>query len=175
MTQITDNDMIVRRVSVNRTRTPQATLDATGRKQYTDKDVVETMPMGEGEEADVYFFKPKPSEYTRPGYMSDDDLEKCLEIRGIVSDHYAQAAVNEEDPAFADDYPNGTHWKHDGRWHFASFSHWLDERSVGVLRYDFGWDDDWWFGGVRKYQVPMVTCLPDGRQGIIVLHEPLVP
>ncbi|MFA6349282.1 MAG: hypothetical protein WCX06_03835, partial [Candidatus Paceibacterota bacterium] len=51
------SDLITRRVLVNRTRTPQEALDATGRKQYTDADVVAEMPKGEGAEANVVFFK----------------------------------------------------------------------------------------------------------------------
>ncbi len=61
---------IVRRVKVDRTLQPKEMLDALGRKQYTNKDVVNTMPRGEGEEVDVVFFKPEPEEYTRPGFMS---------------------------------------------------------------------------------------------------------
>src|SRR3989344_3677712 len=39
--------VIVHHVTVDRSRTPQETLDATGCKQYTNPDVVETMPRGE--------------------------------------------------------------------------------------------------------------------------------
>jgi hypothetical protein len=144
------SNLIVRRVRVNRTRTPQETLDATGRKQYTSREVVDGMPKGEGEEVEVVFFKPDLSE--RNGYISDDDLEKEFELRGLkVADPYSVAAVNEVDPAFADEKPNGTHWKNsDGKWCFAAFHHWHGERRVNVRRSGSGWSDHWWFSGLRK-------------------------
>ncbi|MFA5942313.1 MAG: hypothetical protein WC798_01430, partial [Candidatus Paceibacterota bacterium] len=55
--EVVFKNQIVRHAIVNRTRTPQEALDATGRKQYTDADVVAEMPKGEGAEANVVFFK----------------------------------------------------------------------------------------------------------------------
>jgi hypothetical protein len=143
---------IVRRVKVNRDRTPQETLDATGRKQYTDSGVVQNMPRGEGKEAEVILFKPEPWEYTRPGFMSDDDLEKCFERRSLKpADPYSVAAVNEDDPAFADEKPHGTHWKDvNGNWCFAAFRRWNDGRRLDVGRFDSDWYGGWWFAGLRK-------------------------
>jgi hypothetical protein len=137
---------IVRRVKINRQRTPQEALDATGRRQYTlDLEVVNAMPRGDGEEAEVCFFKVGR-------FLSDDDLAREYELRGLVPDPYAQAAVNEADPAFADAYRNGTHWRdHDGSWYRATFVRWYSERLVYCARGGFDyWDDTWWFGGVRK-------------------------
>jgi hypothetical protein len=133
---------------LDRTRKPQEVLDATGRAQYTDKDVVATMPSngtGVEENVTVEFFK-------LSRYVSDDELQRELDERGLTSDPYAQAAVNEADPAFADEHPNGTHWKNAaGKWCFASFNRYYgDERGVHVYRYGIGWRDDWWFAGVRK-------------------------
>jgi hypothetical protein len=144
------SNLIVRRVSVNRTRKPQAVLDATGRAQYTDRKVVDAMPKGEGDEVEVVFFKPDLSE--RNGFISDDDLEKEFELRGLKpADPYSVAAVNEADPAFADEKPNGTHWKDaKGNWCGAVFNRWCDERRVGGDRDGRGWRDYWWFAGVRK-------------------------
>ncbi|MFA6408497.1 MAG: hypothetical protein WCW36_03475, partial [Candidatus Paceibacterota bacterium] len=51
--------IIRRHVRVDRTRTPQEVVDATGRTQYVDKDVLATMPIGEGEEVDVHFVPTK--------------------------------------------------------------------------------------------------------------------
>ncbi|MDO8471233.1 MAG: hypothetical protein Q7S49_01350 [bacterium] len=145
------SNMIVRYVKVDRTRTPQAVLDATGRKQYIDRNVVKAMPKGDGVEADVHFFKPRPEAY-KNGVISDDDLEAEYEFYGFKSaDPYSLAAVNEADPAFADNHPNGTHWKNaDGKWCFAAFDRWDDERLVYVFRDGYGWDGSWWFAGVRK-------------------------
>ena len=137
--------LIVRRVRVNRNRTPQQVLDATGRKQYTDSGVVEGMPRGEGEEVDVYFF-------SGHCYLSDAELEKDFDLCGLKPDPYAQAAVNEADPTFADQHPNCTHWRDaNGKWCYATFSRWRGGgRGVGVYRGGSGWDGGWWFAGVRK-------------------------
>lgn len=138
-------NQIIRHAIVNRTRTPQGALDATGRKQYTDTDVVAEMPQGDGDETDVVFFK-------LGRYISDDDLEKEYEMRGLMpADPYALSAVNEADPAFADEHPNCTHWKDkDGKWCYAAFDRWVDDRNVHVDRLGHGWDDRWWFAGRRK-------------------------
>src|SRR3989344_5628783 len=71
------SNLIVRKVKVNRLLTPQQALDATGRKQYTNRKVVDAMPRGEGDETEVVFFKPEPWEYTRPDLMSDDDYVRA--------------------------------------------------------------------------------------------------
>lgn len=142
--------LIFRIVKVNRARSPQDALDATGRKQYTDRSVVDAMPKGEGDKAEVVFFKPDLSE--RDGFITDDDLEKEYELRGLIpADPYSLAAVNEADPAFADEKPNATHWKDaQGKWCCAVFSRWHGERGVLVRRDDSDWRGYWWFAGIRR-------------------------
>lgn len=137
--------MIVRHAKVNRSREPQQALEATGLRLYTDGKVVKAMPKGSGEETDVYFFKVGR-------WISDADLDNEYEQRGHVpADPYTLAAVNEDDPAFADQYPNGTHWKDaDDRWCFAAFCRWSGERGVNVGRRGSDWSGSWWFAGVRK-------------------------
>jgi len=136
--------MIVRRVRVDRKLTPQQMLDATGRKQYTDKTVVDNMPRGEGDEVDFYFFKASRQ-------LTDAELEEELRLHGLRSDPMAQCRVNTDDPAFADEHANGCHWQDaDGNWCYAAFYRWGGgERNVSVRRYSYDWDGDWWFGGVR--------------------------
>ncbi|MEK7604603.1 MAG: hypothetical protein AAB442_02305 [Patescibacteria group bacterium] len=139
------SSMIVRHVAINVERTPQQVLDATGRKQYVNGDVVVTMPCGTTPEADVHFFK-------LDRCVSDDDLEKEYELRGLKpADPRSLAAVNEADPAFADEHPNSTHWKDvNGNWCYAAFNRWFDGgRSVYVHRFDL-WFDGSWFAGLRK-------------------------
>lgn len=142
------SNTIARRVTVTRIRPPQSALDATGRRQYTNPEVVAEMPGFQeslSEEVDVYFFQ-------LGRYVSDEELDREYELRGLKpADPYALAAVNEIDPAFADGYPNGTDWKDSrGRWCFAMFGTWRGERHVHVDRYGSVWDDGWWFAGVRK-------------------------
>jgi len=85
--------MVVRTVKVNRTLEAQTALDATGRRQYTVKDVVNAMPRDEGEEVEVVFFN-------LGRYVSNADLENEYELRVLRPiDPYALAAVNEADPA----------------------------------------------------------------------------
>jgi hypothetical protein len=137
--------MIIRRVKPDRSRTPQAMLDATNRKQYTDRKVVDAMLRGEGEEVEVVFFK-------LGRWISDADLEKEYELRGLIpADSYSQTAVNEADPAFADEHPNGTHWKDaQGNWCFSAFGGWDGGRRVSVRRSGSEWRGGWWFAGLRR-------------------------
>jgi len=147
---------IVRRIRVDRTRTPQQALLATGRKYYdvdnnVDMNIVNAMPMGEGEEVEVVFFKLDLSD--RGGMILSDELEKEFELRGLKpADPISLAAVNEADPAFADDHPHGTHWKDEksGEWCHATFYKWIDdERHVDVKCDVYPWCDDWWLAGIR--------------------------
>lgn len=140
---------IVRSFKVDRTRTPQAALDATGRKQYVNGDIVATMPTKGLVEGQMEFFKPDPSSYVN-GVINDAALAKEFELRELDPDPLAQAAINEADPVFAKDHPNGTHWPLEGGgFGFLTFYEWSGERDVSCYR-SVGWDDRWVFGGVRK-------------------------
>ena len=139
--------IITRRVKVNRDQTPEQIVNATGRKQYVNAEVLSTMPrQGAGiEEVDVYFFNVGK-------YLSIAEQEKVLAERGLVPDYYAQVQVNIDDPLFADEHPNGAQWDNkDGKAaSFVTFSRWDDGRGVDVIRGGGGWNDDWWLAGVRK-------------------------
>jgi hypothetical protein len=140
------SNMIVRHVmGVSRNLKPQEVLKATGRNLYVSDDVVETMPKGSGAEADIIFFK-------LGRFVSDADLEKEYEQRGLVpADPYSLAKVNENDHAFADEHPNGTHWKDpNDNWCFVAFNRWDVGRRVRVSRSGSDWDGRWWFAGLRK-------------------------
>jgi len=141
----TAGNTIIRRAKVNRDLLPREVIDAMGRRQYTNCEVVEAMPRGDGEEAEIIFFK-------LGCYVSDDDLEKEYSLRGLVAaDPYSLAAVNLYDPAFADEHPNSTHWKDaGGKWCYAAFSRWYGGRRVRVRRVGGDWYDYWWFAGLRK-------------------------
>ena len=139
------SNMIVRHVSVNRNRSPQEALGATGRIQYVQEDVVEAMPRADRDEAEVFFFN-------LDRFTNDTDLDKEYELRGLKAcDPLTLAGVNEADLAFADDHPNCTHWKDaEGRWCFATFYRWRGRRYVHVRRDGHGWHVRWWFAGLRK-------------------------
>jgi len=139
------SDLIVRRVTVNRSRTLQKAIDATGRKKYLKDEVVASAPGGMGEEVELFFFKVGR-------YLTDVELKKEFDSRDLVpADPHSLSAANEADPAFADDHPNGCHWQDaDGKWCFAVFDRWNGERCVSVHRNRNGWLDSWWCVGVRK-------------------------
>lgn len=104
--------LISRQVRVNRNRTPQEMLDATGFNQCGYIDFIETMPRGEGDEVEVVFFQPKAWECDRDGnLMQALDLEKALARRGLVrADPYSVAAVYEADSDFIDNKAVIVHW-----------------------------------------------------------------
>ena len=139
------SNMIIRHVKVNRNLTPEEALNATGRRQYVTDSVVKTMPRGKGKKATIYFFKEGRN-------ICDSELENRCKQHGLKpADPYELAAVNEADPVFADEHPNGTHWKDEnGKWCYTAFYRWDDERGVDVYRSDGDWGDYWWFPRVRK-------------------------
>lgn len=145
------SNIIVRRVPVKRGRTQQEAIQATGRTQYTDCKIVDMMPKGEGDETEVVFFKPDLSQRQR--FISDDDLNKEYELRGLKpADPISVAAVNEEDPTFADEKPHSTHWRDaQGNWCYAAFLRSNGNREVFVFHHVvLDRDDSWWFAGLRK-------------------------
>ncbi|MEK7064252.1 MAG: hypothetical protein AAB973_01440 [Patescibacteria group bacterium] len=144
------NDLIIRLARPNRNQTPQEALLATGRKQYTTASIVAAMPRGEGNEAKVVFFKPDKQIYDENGLISDENLAKEYKLHGFKPvDPYSLAKANEDDPAFADNHPNATHWKDkDGNCCYAAFDRWDGERRVGVDQGGGRWDDRWWFAGL---------------------------
>jgi len=131
-------DFIVRRIRVDRTRTPMEAINATGRNKYVNDDVVASMPQGEGDEVDVYFVPTKR-------FIPANEVSAFLAQYGLVPDPRAQAAVNEDDPAFADKYPNGSQW---GNNCYLTFGRWFGGRDVGCGRNDNDWLDDWFLSGV---------------------------
>lgn len=138
------SNMIVRRVRVDRSRTHKQALDATGRTQYVNEEVLATAPKGIGEEVDVFFFD---LDYD----PTVDQLDHELELRGLGSDVDALIAANAADPAFADDRPNATQWRDaNGKACSAVFYRFDGERHVYVYRSGIEWYRDDRFSGVRK-------------------------
>lgn len=129
---------IIRHAHVDRTRTPQEVISATGRVEYVDKDILATMPQGEGDKVDVHFIPTKR-------FVPAKEVPAFLAQYGLVPDPRAQAAVNEADSAFADTHPNSTQW---GNNCYLTFARWGGERGVGCYRRDGGWRDGWFLSGV---------------------------
>ena len=140
--------MVIRSVTVDRSRTPEELVEATGRVQYVDRDVLAIMPRRatEGvEEVELLFFN-------EGRYLSPDEQERVLAEYSLVPDYEAQFQVNIDDPAFADVHPNGMQWRDgENRPCYAAFSRgWRGGRRVRVSRRGLDWDGHWWFAGRRK-------------------------
>ncbi len=137
------SNMITRVVEIVQDRTPEQALTATGRNQYTDKKVVATMPRGTGK-------GPKKVTFFKIGrVVTDEELEAEFASRNLKpTDPFTLAAINEADPAFADEHPNSIHWKDaGGNWCYEAFGRWRGERNVHVHRNDGRWLDCWRFAG----------------------------
>lgn len=144
------SEIIVRRVKVDRNRSPQEVIDATGRAQYAtiDKDAIATMPRGEGDEVEVWFVPAKRS-------IPPAEVPAFLAQYGLVPDPRAVAAANEADPAFADRHPNGAQWQDaEGRFCCLTFI-WSSNatyaegaRYVGCNRAGNRWHGTWFIAGV---------------------------
>lgn len=140
------SNFIWRNANVDRSRMPELVIEKTGRVQYVDKAVLATMPNGTGNKKKMTFFKANK-------FISPDDLAVMYKDLVLKPDPYAQAAVNEADPEFADKYPNCTQWKDEnGTWCYLSFVRYNGERGVVVRRDDDDddWSGSWWFGGVPQ-------------------------
>lgn len=128
---------------MNKTKlTPQKILDTLTIPKYTDDEVVASMPTDDTDE---------PLEiFTLDKYVTDDELEKEYESRGlVVAPPYALIK------AYKDSQPQkyiATHWKDaKGNWYYIAFSRWHGgERRVHVNRHGSWWGGYWWFVGLRK-------------------------
>ena len=145
------SDLIIRKIKVNRGRSSAEALKALGRKLYAGPDALDDIPSGEGEEVEIVLFKitlPPPLVC-----LNDDLLQEEFELRGLVPvDPISLAALNETDPALADEISNATHWKDDkGKWCFAAFGCWKGERTAIFRRWELYWTPEkHLFAGVRK-------------------------
>lgn len=140
-----DNNMAVRTVTVNRKRSAREALKATRREQYVTDSLVAKMPKGTATKVEVIFFK-------LGRYVTHAELNKEYKLRHLKpADPFALAAVNQADPAFADEKPNITQWKNEkGKYCHISFSSDKIERDVAIREGDDHFHDEWWFAGVRK-------------------------
>src|SRR5258708_12741851 len=118
----------------------------TGRRLYTNSDVVSTMPLigGDAEEWEGFDF-----EMFKVGrQISDAQVEKGRTKGLLARDLEGQVLINALHPEFADQHPNGDSWQDaDSNWCFASFYRDGDGRYVRVLRSAYVWSGSGWFGG----------------------------
>jgi hypothetical protein len=130
-------------IRVNRNRTPMEAVVATGRSEIQLQDeVVKAMPRNDAEEVVVHFFK-------LGRWASPSEVAHEYEQHGLKPDPYAQAAVNEQNPEFATQFPNASQWEDED---FTSyrFVFILDGGpNVGVYCHGGAWEPFWWFAGVK--------------------------
>ena len=137
--------MEVHHVSVDRSRNPKELLDSTSRVQYVDKDMIATMPRGEGQWAQVHFFDPDPSVYDEKGRLSDEALAEEFERLNLnPADAYSLAACHLPDGAVA------THWKVDQGWCHNAYVKVGREYRVHLNLSTKGWGRHWKFAGIPK-------------------------
>ena len=92
--------------------------------------------------------------FTLGRYVSNNELEKEYETRGLVPADLYRLAVWEEAHQKDERKYFATHWKDaEGKWCCATFGRWRGGREVYVDRGDGGWDGYWSFAGVRKSSV----------------------
>jgi hypothetical protein len=135
---------LARTVAIDSGHTPMHCVEATGRNKYVTDSVVSSMPRSPGGEVTLEL-------YCFGKYMPCAEVEAWQNAPGYRAAFPDELLkMNEDDPAFADERPNGTQWKDaQGKYCFAYCDLWDDERLVGVGRYDEGWGDDFWFARVR--------------------------
>lgn len=145
----TSDQEIVRKVKVDRSKTPQQQLAAVNGRQEVDPEVLKTLPAGSNngiEEVEVHLFSLKKD-------MSPAQLDQEYERLGLVQDHYAQIAVNIEDPDFVEQHTNVAYWDRDGKVVSALIFSQSDQgRSVVCIRGETYWGKGVWFAGVKKEQ-----------------------
>jgi hypothetical protein len=136
------SNVIIVPVLVNRYRTPQAALDATGRRQHIMSQVVSTMPRRRGDEKEVHLFELGYSPTPRQLYAE-------FRARRLAPDPMALIALNEADPAFADSQPNVTQWRNkEGEACCLVFNCFAAERRVYVYKCLGKWPTGYRFAGV---------------------------
>jgi len=148
---------IVRIVSVGRSRSPEQSLDASGRRQNTTASVVEAMPRNRGKKVKLVYFKPDESAY-KDGWLPCQVLENEYKKRRLVPDPQAQTDDNAAHPGFADSKPNACQWKdEDDHWCYIAFDSYQGVRDVLVNQDDNDWHSRWWYAGVPQESVSSDT------------------
>lgn len=137
--------LIIRHVAVDRTRTPEQVINATGRvKWYINEQVLAEMPRDGFPEGEVEFFE---LDYD----PTVNELDREYEARNLKPDPYALAQVMIDDPAFADERLVAVQWRDKNKYAcYVIFDRDGDRRKVYVVRFDCRWGRHYLFAGVRK-------------------------
>jgi hypothetical protein len=139
-------DIIIRKVKVNRFVTHRDAINATGRAHgLVDEEAVATMPLAQNDEETIFFVKLGRKDqifsHEEIEVICQEKLAKANYIFNGFMDPHSVAAYNQKDPAFADNHPNGTLW---GNKCCAVFGQLVGRRKVRVARADDCWRGYWW-------------------------------
>ncbi|MES2007200.1 MAG: hypothetical protein V4436_03815 [Patescibacteria group bacterium] len=137
-------DILIRRVKVDRSRTLQEMLNALNCTSYVNESVVETIPQGIGDEVEVYFLRVSR-------FLNNVKVERLYKKHSLkAADVYSLAAVNEADPTFARTYFNGTVWKVSKNiWGSIAFRSNAEDGLKVFVDYGKGWYENWFLAGLR--------------------------
>lgn len=119
-------------------------LQATGRVQFVEREILAGVPPSRPGEVEVVLFKVDQR-------VDDAAILREYALRNLQpADPCLLAQLNLEYPSLADSHPNRTHWQDSmGRWCFAAFDRWAGgERAVYVFPSEDSAVSDWWFAGV---------------------------
>jgi len=141
----TEKSIIIQKVKVDLTKTPQEAISATHYTQYVEPSVMSSMPQPEVDEVEVYFICFDQG-------LSSSQLEQMVHAHGLkLVDPITLCAFNEQYPELANTIPNATQWRDkNDKIHYMSFVEFHGEHKVNAHQDDFGWGAYWFFGCVRK-------------------------
>lgn len=142
------HEVVMCRIKVDRSLSPSQMLHATGRMFCTNSSVVDSIPLCQGEDVNVYFFRCLSRRHGEPLCQKQVALE--YKRRGLIPDVYAQAAVNKAYPRFADDYPNAVAWSFYWAEFYNSCEGGKSFRQLSFHKGEVARTDRMLFGGVEK-------------------------
>jgi len=134
-------------VTVDRTKSGFVALEGLERELIVNKQVLETMPVGVGDEVKLLL--------SLPSQVTLSNAEVCQELtwyKRVSADPYTLLAFNRQHPQFADDYPHWTQWKNAaGIWCVMVFNIGLisRKRELRIAKNDYGWNHAGLLAGVH--------------------------
>ena len=143
------SDVITRDMPIYRNLSPEALVAALRWHEDVRRNILKTMPKGEGQGTVVFF--------QTEGQISGNDIAKEYEARGLIRDPYAVLTVLEADPSLADERTIVAPWEEETlsygqmvkSWNEISFQK-IGARGVVRVETVCGWGPGFWFGGLRK-------------------------
>lgn len=122
------NRLIVRHTIIDLSISSKQALIRKGRVIYTTNPLEIASMISGNRTAEKVIFLPGDS------WESDNERDTWLGSMNLkFCDPHTLAKVNEDDPAFADDFPNMTYWEDGDHKYQITFCNWEGERQVGIF------------------------------------------